>query len=82
MSARERFQIVTKGPGSGKMTLIEALVQRGYARTMEAGRGVIQDQVLIGGHALPWDDRALSSFARPDSRGRLSPQVSSLALLI
>ena len=26
---------------------------------MEAGRGIIQDQVSIGGPAVPWNDRAL-----------------------
>ena len=53
-----RFFIVTGGPGAGKSTLLDALEARGYARSQEAGRGVIQDQVAIGGRALPWDDRA------------------------
>jgi predicted ATPase len=55
----ERFVVVTGGPGSGKSALIAALHQRGYARSIEAGRAVIQDQMAIGGHALPWDDRAM-----------------------
>jgi predicted ATPase len=55
----ERFFVVTGGPGSGKSTLIDALERCGYSRSIEAGRGVIQDQVSIGGHALPWDDRSL-----------------------
>jgi predicted ATPase len=53
----DRFFVITGGPGSGKSSLIEALHQRGYARSIEAGRGVIQDQVAIGGSALPWADR-------------------------
>jgi predicted ATPase len=53
------FYVVTGGPGSGKTTLVDALERRGYARSIEAGRGVIQDQVAVGGHALPWDDRLL-----------------------
>jgi predicted ATPase len=57
----ERFFVVTGGPGSGKSTFINALEQAGYARSVEAGRGIIQDQVAIGGHALPWCDP--SAFA-------------------
>ena len=55
----ERFFVVTGGPGSGKSALIDALQQAGYARSVEAGRGIIQDQVAIGGRAVPWDDRIL-----------------------
>ena len=54
----DRFFVITGGPGSGKTTLIEALERAGYARTVEAGRAIIQDQVAIGGHAVPWGDRA------------------------
>jgi predicted ATPase len=54
-----RFVVITGGPGSGKTTLIDLLQRAGYAGTNEAGRGVIQDQVAIGGHALPWHDRPL-----------------------
>jgi predicted ATPase len=54
----ERFFILTGGPGSGKTTLIQALERAGYARSVEAGRSVIQDQVAIGGHGLPWCDPA------------------------
>lgn len=50
--------VLTGGPGSGKSTLIEALETAGYARSVEAGRGIIRDQVTIGGSALPWGDRA------------------------
>jgi predicted ATPase len=57
----DRFFVITGGPGSGKTTLTEALAQHGYARSIEAGRGIIQDQVAIGGRALPWIDPA--SFA-------------------
>lgn len=55
----DRFIIVTGGPGSGKSTLIDALERSGYSRTIEAGRSVIQNQMSIGGHALPWADRIL-----------------------
>lgn len=56
MSGMERFHVVTGGPGSGKTTLIEALAEAGYARTLEAGRAIIQDQLAIDGPALPWRD--------------------------
>jgi predicted ATPase len=52
----ERLLVLTGGPGPGKSTLIEALGRAGHARSVEAGRGVIQDQVAIGGRALPWCD--------------------------
>jgi len=54
-----RFFVLTGGPGSGKSTLIDALERAGYARSVEAGRGIIQEQVRIGGHALPWGDQRL-----------------------
>lgn len=55
----DRLFVVTGGPGSGKSTLIDALAAAGYPRTVEAGRGIIQDQAAIGGNALPWRDPAL-----------------------
>ena len=54
-----RFFVLTGGPGSGKTTLIEALRAAGFATAPEAGRGIIRDQMAIGGPALPWRDRAL-----------------------
>lgn len=58
-NSADRFHILTGGPGSGKSSIIDALQARGFARTDEAGRAIIQDQVAIGGRALPWSDRAL-----------------------
>jgi predicted ATPase len=55
----QRFFVLTGGPGSGKSAIIEALHHAGYARSVEAGRGIIQDQVAIGGRALPWHDPEL-----------------------
>jgi predicted ATPase len=54
-----RFFVLTGGPSSGKSALVDALERAGYARSVEAGRGIIQDQMLIRGRALPWDDRTL-----------------------
>ncbi|MFZ0659181.1 MAG: AAA family ATPase [Candidatus Binataceae bacterium] len=55
----DRFFVVTGGPGAGKTTLIDALARIGYARSVEAARAIIQDQVAIGGRALPWCDPAM-----------------------
>ena len=52
-----RFFVITGGPGSGKTTLLAALEKAGYKRSIEAGRAVIQQQLSIGGNALPRGDR-------------------------
>ncbi|EPY4500507.1 ATPase [Salmonella enterica subsp. enterica serovar Rubislaw] len=57
-SAFQHRFVITGGPGSGKSTVIDALTKRGYWCSTEAGRAVIQDQVRIGGNALPWADQA------------------------
>ena len=59
MNNAENFFVITGGPGSGKSSLIEALQGLGHTCSIEAGRGVIQDQVLIGGPGLPSEDRHL-----------------------
>ena len=51
--------VLTGGPGSGKSTLLDYLEGHGFARSIEAGRCIIQDQTVIDGPALPWRDRAL-----------------------
>ena len=57
----EHFYVITGGPGSGKTSLIDALAARGYQRSFEAGRALIQQQVAVAGRALPWADRLLFS---------------------
>ena len=57
MNQMDHLYVVTGGPGSGKSTLIEALAASGVPGMPEAGRAIIQDQVAIGGNALPWSDR-------------------------
>ncbi|CCB66130.1 MULTISPECIES: AAA family ATPase [unclassified Hyphomicrobium] len=52
-----RLVIVTGGPGSGKSSLAAALADAGFRTMPEAGRGIIRDQVAIGGAALPWADQ-------------------------
>jgi predicted ATPase len=56
-AVNSRFFIVTGGPGSGKSTLLRALSDLGYRTMPEAGRAIIQDQIAIGGNALPWANR-------------------------
>ncbi len=53
----DRLFVITGGPGSGKSTLIKALAEQGIYTMPEAGRAIIQDQVAIGGEALPWSNR-------------------------
>ena len=53
----DNLHIITGGPGSGKSSLVDALAATGFRHMPEAGRAIIQDQVAIGGTALPWDDR-------------------------
>lgn len=53
-SAFQHRFILTGGPGSGKSTIIDKIMKRGFWCSKESGRGVIQDQVNIGGDALPW----------------------------
>lgn len=59
MANPEHLFVVTGGPGSGKSSLIDAMTRRGFRTMPEAGRAIIQDQVRIGGPALPWADRAV-----------------------
>ena len=54
----ESFFVITGGPGAGKSTLLDALGGRGHACVPEVARGIIQEQMLTGGDALPWGDVA------------------------
>jgi predicted ATPase len=53
----DRLFVITGGPGSGKTTLTNVLAKHGVRTMPEAGRAIIQDQVEVGGEALPWSDR-------------------------
>ena len=81
----QRFFVITGGPGSGKSALIEALQRSGYATSVEAGRSIIQDQVAVGGNALPWRDPLLFAemmFPRPIiCRERPMPSAITAACL-
>lgn len=46
--------VITGGPGSGKTTVLQQLIERGFAHADEVARKIIQQQVATGGDALPW----------------------------
>ncbi|MET8263674.1 AAA family ATPase [Micromonospora arida] len=54
-----QYIVITGGPGAGKTTLIDSLRRAGHACVDEAGRQIIQDQMLIGGPALHTGDSRL-----------------------
>ncbi|WP_263143619.1 AAA family ATPase [Pseudomonas sp. RIT-PI-AD] len=56
METGARIHVITGGPGSGKTTLIDALRERGFACTDEAGRRIIREERENAGQALPWRD--------------------------
>ena len=49
----DNFFIITGGPGSGKTALIEELNRRGFFSIEEVARKIIQDEMALGGDALP-----------------------------
>ncbi len=49
--------VITGGPGMGKTSIVEHLIQMGYACQEESGRYIIQSQLRSGGKKLPWADR-------------------------
>ena len=52
----ERFFIITGASGSGKSTLLAELGKLGFATVAEVGRAIVQEQVALGGNAVPWAD--------------------------
>jgi predicted ATPase len=49
--------VISGGPGSGKTTVLQELAGLGYQYAPEVARQIIQDQMEVGGKALPWDDQ-------------------------
>ncbi|WP_104027133.1 AAA family ATPase [Vibrio jasicida] len=49
--------VFTGGPGAGKTSVIEKLIEPGYLCAPEVGRKVIKQQVALDGDALPWKDK-------------------------
>ena len=65
MNQIDHLYVITDGHGSGKSTLIEALAASGIPSMPEAGRAIIQDQLAIGGEALPcWEMRSYRAAMR------------------
>jgi len=58
MQNRNLF-VITGGPGSGKTTVLLELEKYGFQSAPEIARQIIQEQVRVGGKALPWEDREL-----------------------
>jgi predicted ATPase len=56
---RDRFFVITGGPGAGKTSLINELRSIGIRCVDEVARTIIRAQVRTGGHALPWVDSRL-----------------------
>lgn len=55
MSGSTRI-VLTGGGGSGKSTIIEELINRGYCAHREVAREVIRESLEINSDALPWKD--------------------------
>jgi len=55
----DQFFTITGGPGSGKTSLINELRKRGYQCVAEVARQLIQEQVSMGGEAVPWKNLKL-----------------------
>jgi predicted ATPase len=51
--------VITGGPGAGKTTVLLELEKRGFRFAPEVARQIIQEQMRVGGQALPWADRNL-----------------------
>ena len=54
MSNNSNRYIITGGPGSGKSSLLSALVNKSYQGFEEISRVIIREQHEIGGDRVPW----------------------------
>lgn len=53
---KNNFYVITGGPSSGKTTLIEELNRRGFFSVEDSARKIIQEEMALGGKALPEDN--------------------------
>ena len=75
--------VVSRGPESGKTTVLHELASLGFAFAPEVARQIIREQVQSGGTALPWRDR--EAYTRlmlqrsiriiPDTHPGIAPRV-------
>jgi len=61
MSIHSNRYIITGGPGSGKSSLLNALIDQNYQGFEEISRVIIREQHEIGGDKVPWQN--LAAFA-------------------
>lgn len=57
MLENPNLYVMSGGPGSGKTTVLLELAKLGFPHAPEVARQIIQEQVAVGGAALPWKDR-------------------------
>lgn len=55
MDSKKRI-VLTGGGGTGKSTIIDELINRGFCAHREVAREVIRESLEKGSNALPWDD--------------------------
>jgi predicted ATPase len=55
--------VISGGPGSGKTTVVRELKKFGFRYAPEVARQIIQEQVRLGGTALPWKDGEAYTYA-------------------
>lgn len=56
MSSHSNRYIITGGPGSGKSSLLSALINRNYKGFEEISRVIIREQHEMGGDMVPWQN--------------------------
>ena len=61
MPTHSNRYIITGGPGSGKSSLLAALINKSYLGFEEISRLIIREQHEIGGDMVPWQN--LAAFA-------------------
>lgn len=61
--------ILTGGPGTGKTSIINELIEEGFNCFEEISREIIREEMAKGSRVLPWDD--LMAFSQKVIDGRI-----------